>query len=152
MHVVGISVLVPLLLFFGLPRALGARKHRLLLASACLLFAISWYLPSPDIDGRQTAFMTHVFGGGVFCGLLAVYLKNVLGWRTSWWREAAALFALVSSLGVINELFEVVLWRFNLMPNGISDTSWDLVANTLGALLFFLGYKAGQWSRSAWTK
>lgn len=89
----------------------------------------------------QTEFVTHFIGGGIFTGLLWLYIKLVKKWKSSWWLEAASLFALVSSLGALNELFEFVLYRLDLMPNGIFDTSWDLVANTSGAVLVFLAYK-----------
>ena len=135
-----ISVLIPLALFLGFPKVLGSGKYRALLAAACLVYAVSWYVPSPPIDGRDTAFMTHFFGGGVFCGLLGLYVKQLRGWHAKWYVELAAIFAIVSSLGVLNELFEVFLYALNLMPNGIADTSWDLLANTLGAITFFAGY------------
>ena len=135
-----ISVLIPFALFFGLPKVLGSRKYRVLLAAACLVYAVSWYIPSPPIDGRDTAFMTHFFGGGL-------YIKLVTDWRAKWYTELAALYALTSALGVLNELFEVLLYSQGLMPNGISDTSWDLLANTLGAATFFAGYTL---SRVTW--
>lgn len=142
-----ISVLIPFALFFGLPKVLGSSKHRVLLAAACLVYAVSWYIPSPPIDGRDTAFMTHFFGGGVFCGLVGLYIKLITNWRANWYSELAALYALTSALGVLNELFEVLLYSQGLMPNGISDTSWDLLANTLGAVTFFAGYTL---SRVTW--
>jgi len=104
------------------------------------VFFLSWYLPSPLIDGKQTQFMTHFVGGGIFTGLLWLYIKLVKKWRAVWWVEAASLFALVSTLGVANELFEFVLFKLGHMPLGISDTSYDLVANTLGALSLYLVY------------
>lgn len=88
----------------------------------------------------QTEFVTHFVGGGVFTGLLWLYIKLVKRWRAAWWIEAVSLYALVSSLGVLNELFEFGLYHLELMPNGIFDTSWDLVANTSGALFVFAGY------------
>lgn len=147
-----VSILVPIVLFFSLPRVLGSKKYTSLLCVACVLFAVSWYVPSPDIYGMQTSFMTHFFGGGVFCGLLGLYLKLVKSWQKKWYIELVALLAFVSSLGVLNELFEVLLWTVDLMPQGLADTSWDLVANTAGALTCFGGYKVVQWLRSAWTK
>jgi hypothetical protein len=139
-------------LFMGLPHLLGTKRYWQLLACACVLFAVSWYLPSPDIYGQQTSFVTHFLGGGVFCGLLGVYLKRAIGWHAKWFAELAALFALVSSLGVINELFEVMLWMVGAMPEGITDTSWDLVANTAGALCCYAVYKGWQCLHSASTK
>lgn len=136
-----VSTVTPIVLFIGLPWLLKTGAYRWLLALACGVFMVSWLLPSPLIDGQQTEFVTHFVGGGIFCGLLGLYLKLALRWKAVWYIELAALFALVSSLGVLNELFEVFLYTQGLMPNGISDTSWDLVANTLGASLFYLLYK-----------
>lgn len=138
-----ISIVVPLCIFFGLPKLLRTARYRVLLGVACLLFMVSWWLPSPTIYGQQTAFMTHFFGGGLFSGLIWLYLKLVLGWRAAWYAELAVLFALVSALGVANELFEVFLWTIGRMPHGIADTSWDLVANTGGACAFYAGYVLG---------
>ena len=46
-----------------------SKKYRWLLYVACLLFFISWYLPSPLIDRQDTSFTTHFVGGGLFTGL-----------------------------------------------------------------------------------
>lgn len=138
-----IPVGVPLLLYAGLPIALGTKKHRWILLLACVLFFVSWFLPSPPIDGMRTQFFTHFVGGGVFCGVLWLYLVRAKVIRLqSWWQEVVTLFALVSSLGVVNELFEIFLYEIGHMPYGIRDTSWDLLANTLGALAFYVLYKA----------
>ncbi|MGB4967496.1 MAG: hypothetical protein WBO35_04820 [Candidatus Saccharimonadales bacterium] len=143
-----VSVVAPVVIYFVLPRFLGERKqYRWLLLVACVVFMISWLLPSPRVDGMQTEFVTHFVGGGVFTGLLWLYIKLVKKWHAVWWQEAASLFALVSSLGVTNELFEFVLYHLDLMPNGIFDTSWDLVANTAGACLAFVVYKLVSWQR-----
>jgi hypothetical protein len=111
---------------------------------ACAIFMVSWLLPSPLIDGKQTEFMTHFVGGGIFSGMVWLYILLSRKLKLPWYFELATLYALVSSLGVLNELFEVVLYKLDLMPNGITDTSWDLVANTSGALLFYIGYKLYQ--------
>lgn len=138
-----VSLGVPLVVYFVVPRLLGAQKDwKWLLLMACIIFFVSWYLPSPLIDGKQTQFMTHFVGGGVFTGLLWLYVKLVTKWKTRWWVEATSLFALVSALGVANELFEFVLFKLGHMPLGITDTSYDLVANTLGALTVYLVYVA----------
>lgn len=141
-----VSVAVPLCIFFGLPKLLSSARHRWVLGAACLIFMVAWWLPSPLIYGQQTQFMTHFFGGGLFSGLVWLYIKLVKGWQAAWYGELMALFALVSSLGVANELFEVILWVAGQMPHGIADTSWDLVANTSGALAFYGGYVLGKWS------
>jgi glycopeptide antibiotics resistance protein len=143
-----VSVVAPLVIFFGLPRLLGDQlEYRWLLLLACTVFMVSWLLPSPRIDGTQTEFVTHFVGGGIFTGLLWLYIKLVKKWQATWWVEAATLFALVSSLGVLNELFEFLLYHLDLVPNGIFDTSWELVANTAGACLAFVVYKLVSWQR-----
>lgn len=133
-----VSIGVPLLVYAIVPRVLGAgRQWKWLLLVACTIFFVSWYVPSPLVGGKQTQFMTHFIGGGIFTGLLWLYIKLVKKWRAVWWVEAVSLFAFVSALGVANELFEFVLFELGQMPLGISDTSYDLVANTLGATVFY---------------
>lgn len=138
-----VSVVVPLVVFsgayYGLERfGKDPKPYVWLLWMACLLFFVSWYLPSPLIDGKDTAFVTHFLGGGVFSGLVGLYLKLSTGWRAHWVVEGVWLFALVSALGVLNELFELLLYVLGGMPEGIGDTSWDLLANTLGAFTVWL--------------
>lgn len=111
------------------------------LVIACLLFSLSYFLPSPAIHGHETQFMTHVVGGGIFCGFLWVYHRTKL---TSvpyvWYWELGGLFALTSALGTLNELYELLAFEvLGSMP--VQDTSYDLLANTLGMLVFFVVYK-----------
>ena len=140
-----LSVIIPVIVLTCLPRIISyyggkPKQYMPWLYVACALYIISWWLPSPLIEGRDTSFTTHLLGGGVFTGFVWYYLKQSLNWRAAWYIEAFLLFALVSALGVANELFEVVLYLFGGMPHGISDTSWDLLANTLGAVLFYVAY------------
>lgn len=144
-----ISIVVPLVLMLGVPAVLQRyghaheRRYRSLLYVACGLFFISWYLPSPLIEGRDTSFTTHFIGGGVFTGLLWIYLKQAMEWRGHWLLEASSLFALVSALGCINELFELVMVKSGLASILLEDTNWDILANTLGAgsvYLIYIGY------------
>lgn len=142
-----VSIAVPILIYTGLPSLLRAdpkriRRYSTLLAVACFIYFISWYLPSPLIDGRDTAFMTHLIGGGVFAGLLWLYIVRVKSLQLSnFWVESASLFALVSSLGVLNELAELMAVETGIIELSLHDTSWDLAANTIGALLFYTVYK-----------
>lgn len=136
-----VAIGVPLLVFFSMPKILKVgREWWWLLFAACLIMFISWSLPSPLIYGQQTQFVTHFVGGGIFTGLLWIYIKLVKHWYAVWWIEVGSLFALVSALGVTNELFEIVLYIAGHMPEGIADTSWDLLANTLGALTLYVVY------------
>ena len=138
-----VSVVVPIVIAVGLPRLVEKKRQpwavilplRAILYSACLLFFISWYLPSPLIHSQDTSFVTHFVGGGIFTGLLWLYLKRILGWSSSWYLEVFSLFALVSALGAINELFELFLVETNVSSILLTDTSWDILANTLGAVV-----------------
>lgn len=140
-----LSIIIPILVLTLLPRIvtrLGGKSqnYQPWLVAACLVYVVSWWLPSPFIEGRDTSFTTHLLGGGMFTGMLWYYLKQSFNWHAHWVLELFSLFALVSALGVANELFEVVLYVFHGMPHGITDTSWDLLANTVGALLFYVAY------------
>ena len=140
---IALAVMVPVVL-----RRAGVadeRRWRWWLYAACAMFAVSWYLPSPLIDGQDTSFTTHFVGGGVFTGLLWYYLKRSLGWRGHWLIEAFSLFALVSALGCINELFELATVRAGLVRLSLTDTNWDILANSLGALVVYAGYLLGGW-------
>ena len=149
-----ISVLVPLAILWLLPlylRRYGfAREehYRWLLYVACLLFFVSWYLPSPLIDGQDTSFVTHVVGGGIFTGLLWWYLKLAIGWKAHWLVESFALFALVSALGSINELAELFMVKTGIANILLDDTSWDILANTVGAAAVYLVYVVSQSKKS----
>ncbi|HSI20329.1 MAG TPA: hypothetical protein VLA04_01280 [Verrucomicrobiae bacterium] len=110
------------------------------LVAACLLYCISWYLPSPLIGGKDTSFTTHLIGGGVFTGLIWLYLKNNVQWKGTTLTDFCTLFALVCTFGVINELLELLAVQIGLIHLSLSDTSWDLFSNTLGALLFWIVY------------
>ena len=144
-----VSIVVPIVIAVGLPRLVETKRQpkaeilplRAILYSACILFFISWYLPSPLIYGEDTSFVTHFIGGGVFTGLLWLYLKQVIGWSSSWYLEAFSLFALVSALGAINELFELALVEMNVSSILLTDTSWDILANTLGAVIVYGAYR-----------
>lgn len=151
-----VSIVVPVIVYMGLPQILARLRSfkkdtsTLPLLIGGILFFISWYLPSPLINGENTAFTTHFIGGGVFSGFVWYYIKNALGWQPKRWRallELASLYALVSSLGVANELFELVIKMGGLTTIPLTDTSWDLLANTLGAFAFWIAYRLFRISR-----
>ena len=144
-----ISITVPLLIAIGLPGLLNDKRATMrtniaILYVACILFFISWYLPSPLINGEDTSFVTHFIGGGLFSALLWWYICRSRGMRFSWWRDVTLLFALVSTLGVANELFELILVQAGVASILITDTSWDLVANTAGAMTGYVLYRLGE--------
>ena len=141
-----ISVFVPVTLAFAVPYVLrrqgftDEKKCRWLLYLACLLFFISWYLPSPLIEGQDTSFTTHFVGGGLFTGLLWIYLVLAMHWRAHWLVMAFSIFALVTALGCINELAELCMVKLGLARITLDDTNWDILANTLGAAAVWLGW------------
>lgn len=144
-----IAIGVPLLLYLLLPKSLkylSGKESKTSTAPLLIggfLYFISWFLPSPLINGQDTSFMTHFVGGGLFTGFLWLYTKNYLNWQPRHKIiEIITLFAAVSALGAANELFELVLVELNLSEVLISDTNWDILANTLGSLLFYAGYFA----------
>lgn len=122
------------------------RGNKWLLMAACLLFSSSLWLPSPVIDGEDTEFFTHLFGGGVFTGLLWLYFRSAIKQRR-WYIELFHLFTIVSVLGVCNELFELLTHTLGLSPKSLGDTSWDLLANTLGVILFYVCYLATKYGK-----
>lgn len=137
-----LSVLIPTLVYFIASAVIThftgePKKYLPWLFAGMALYVVSWWLPSPLIEGKDTNFSTHFVGGGLFTGFVWYYVKMSLQWKMHWLLEAFSLFALVSALGVANELFEIVLYTFGAMSHGITDTSWDLLANTLGALTFY---------------
>jgi len=141
-----ISVFVPVTLACVAPYVLrrhgftDEKKYRWLLCLACVLFFISWYLPSPLIDGQDTSFTTHFVGGGLFTGLFWAYLVLAIRWRSHWLVMAFSVFALVSALGCINELAELFMVKFGLARITLDDTNWDILANTLGAVAVWFGW------------
>ena len=141
-----ISVFVPVTLAFAVPYVLrrnnfiDEKKYRWLLYCAGVLFFVSWYLPSPLIEGRDTSFTTHFVGGGLFTGLLWIYLVLVMRWRAHWLVMAFSLFALVSALGCVNELAELCMVKVGLAHITLDDTNWDILANTLGAAAVWFGW------------
>ena len=141
-----ISVFLPTALSVIVPYVLRKngfnveKKYRWLLYVACLLFFISWYLPSPLIDGQDTSFTTHFVGGGLFTGLFWAYLVSSMKWRAHWLVTAFSVFALVSALGCINELAELFMVKVGLARITLDDTNWDILANTLGAAAVWLGW------------
>lgn len=140
-----ISIVIPVLTVLFVPLLIESKNKKddtrwlLYIAAAC--FFISWYLPSPDVFGQQTAATTHFLGGGVYTALLWVYVIRRLEWRKPWYIEIASLYALVSMLGVANEIFELVVVKLGLAGLSLTDTSIDLLVNTVGAGFGYILYK-----------
>lgn len=138
-----LSIGVPVVVYVFLPiltHWLSGKTpvKRTTLILAGLIYFVSWYLPSPKVDGMQTAFLTHFVGGGIFSGIVWVYIRNQLGLKYKPLPDLVFTYALVSALGVSNEIFEFFITRAGLASLSSYDTWWDLVANTSGALLFWV--------------
>jgi hypothetical protein len=117
---------------------LGLKQASPLLAyGAAFCMAISLFLPEVYISSETHTFQQHFVGGGVYAGLLYVYVRQLLGVRWRWYKDVAVLFAVVSSLGVLVELAEFAGTHLGLVHMATGDTDWDLLANTSGALLTF---------------
>lgn len=149
MFIVFLSVFVPLGLFLFAPsfvRWLAGKSVRrdAVFFAALGAYFISWYIPSPTIDGMDTSFSTHFIGGGIFSGLVWLWAKRQLGWKPTWMLELLGVYAFVSALGVANELFELAAVQSGVLHITSVDTWWDLLANTLGAFVFWTGYRAAR--------
>jgi len=86
-----------------------------------LLLAL-WFALNPAHDA--TGYLLH---GVVMCCACVFLLKYVL-------------FALVSALGCVNELAELLMVKVGLARITLDDTNWDILANTLGAAVVWLGW------------
>lgn len=135
-------LIVPVLLFIVV-RKIDKRYHVggdiRLLALACTLFALAMFYPTPLIHGQNTQFTTHLIGGGVMVGLLWIYFMPLMR-KWEWWQQAIMLYVAVSALGVLNELYELFAYEIGMSTVPLTDTSWDLFANTLGALIVYIVY------------
>jgi glycopeptide antibiotics resistance protein len=72
--------------------------------------------------------------------LIWIYIKHYFKWNYLWVIELVSLLALVSLLGVANELFELLIVHIGLTNLHLTDTSWDLLMNTLGAVTVWMIY------------
>lgn len=111
---------------------------QLLLVAAGLAWVLSGQLPNIHISNETNTFQEHFVGGGFYVALLFVYFKQRFRLRMNFLVSLLSLYALSSSLGVANELFEFVATKSGIIAINISDTSWDLVANTAGAIVGYL--------------
>ncbi|MEM6997358.1 MAG: hypothetical protein AAF413_00440 [Patescibacteria group bacterium] len=131
---------LPPLLILGLPRLVtklsGKKSPGIgLLVAASAVFAISWFLPSPTIEGVDTSFTTHIVGGGLFSGFVWLYLLKHLRLDINL-VSLLYLFGIVSALGAANELLELFLVEVFDYRINTHETNWDILANTIGAVVF----------------
>ena len=76
----------------------------------------------------------------MFTGCLWLYLGYTYRLRMAWATQLASLFMMVSALGCLNELGELLAVELGLVHLTLTDTSWDIAANSLGALIVWVLY------------
>lgn len=118
----------------------AAQTSRYLLVAGVIVLVVCILLPSPQIEGRDTGFVKH-FGGGLFCGFLWLAIYRSAGLKLTPLLEVVSLYAVVSMLGVGVELVELLGTRIDILHGPTDDTSWDLLANTSGALSLWVVYR-----------
>ena len=123
--------------FFGIPVKRGARPSLYSLIAIVLLSAAAYALAYSVADPWWSNRVLHILGGGVV-GSFTVYraardAKLALGV----FRSFAFIVMLVTTLGVCNELTELVLQtQFGFISSTTPTDTWlDLASNTVGILL-----------------
>lgn len=116
----------------------GQAAPYLLPAAAC--WEVAMQLPVIHISNETQTFGMHSFGGIVACILFYFALKAYRLTFDVWWQKPLMLYFFASGLGVLNELFELLLNKTGVIvePMHAHDTWWDLTANTLGAAVGFI--------------
>lgn len=113
------------------------------LVLAAGLWALAMRVPNIPISPETDTFSMHMIGG-IVATVLFLYVKRAYGWRFDvWWHEWVGLFFFVSTLGVLNELFELFLNKVAYPGMILGDERWDLLANTVGAFISFGVYLIG---------
>jgi hypothetical protein len=121
-----------------LPDLKMQQSYSWLPALAAVLFVTAFFIPDIHISKETTTFQQHFVGGGIYCTLLFIYFQRLLGWSTNWAVSILLLLAWTSAIGVANELLEFTLTKLFHTHIATSDTDWDLLANTLGALSSYI--------------
>lgn len=134
------------IIWFGVPvllRTFGREPDRrrrawLIAAIACIL--VSYFLPNPWLQEYTLSFSQHFVGGGVASGLVGYYLIGHFAFESRFHRFLVVA-ALVSTMGVANELVELAL-DLAFGVGVVIDASWDLLANTVGAMVVVVTVEA----------
>jgi hypothetical protein len=147
---IALVTILTLLLPVIVPRLANRYHYQLhpasiwLLVAAAILYFAGTFLPDIHISSETSTFQEH-FLGGVYTALLYIYFAQLAGWRPRWYVALFTLFAWTSALGTFNELVEFTLVKLNITYIDITDTSWDLVANTCGSFAAYGLVKLGQY-------
>lgn len=126
------------------------RKHWPWVASAVGL-QLTGALLAEIYDGKFGNFLLHGLGGGAAATVLFFYLIKTFHFKTNWRLELAVVFMFVSTLGALNELAEYIgeLVNLGIFSFDSHDTWRDLVANTAGMFITWLGIRVYLLSRRA---
>lgn len=133
-----ITTLIPVILNRVGVRVESTRSPLPYLASA--LFLVAFLIPDIHISNETNTFQQHFVGGGLYSLCLYLYFKQAFKWRFTGPLEIIVLFAWTSAFGVANELLEFSLVKLQFVSMNLTDSDWDLVANSLGALVGYLVY------------
>lgn len=115
----------------------GKSPFWLPILAACVFF-FSFFVPDIHISNETETFQQHFIGGGIFCTLMFFYLAGVLNIKYNFLLGIIYVFIFTSALGIANELLEFSLLKLGIFEIKMTDTSWDLVANTSGAISSFI--------------
>lgn len=102
------------------------------------IFFLSFFVPNIHISNETETFQQHFIGGGVFCTILFFYLAGIFKIKYNLLLGLIYIFLFTSALGAANELLEFSLQKLGIFDISMKDTSWDLVANTSGAISSFI--------------
>lgn len=108
------------------------------------------FLPKEILEFRSVNFIQHAVGGGVAVGFVSIYFiknfKEKYLFFNNFFGQLLFVFAVVSMLGVTNELLEFLLdySGVGIFSADRYDTWYDLLANTSGALGVFLAWVIGK--------
>ena len=133
-YTLAFTALVARWLGHELGRSPDYRRHRRWLVAMVAVQLVASAL-SHLIGGVVGNAVLHGLGGGAAAALLLTYLVRTFAPDWPVRLQAVALFLLVSTLGVLNELGEylVELAQLAVYSEDTHDTWRDLVANTTGA-------------------
>jgi hypothetical protein len=116
------------------------------LVFAFILPLVWVFVPKEIIHLRNINFIQHAVGGGVAVCFISIYLiknlKEKFPLLNNFLVQLVLVYALVSMLGVANELLEFLLdyLKVGIFSADRYDTWFDLLANSLGALGLFITY------------
>ncbi len=102
---------------------------------AAVTLTMAWFLPAVKVSAGSDTFLLHAVGGGCSVALMAFFVSSNRRVSNVGQRLAITL-AMVSVLGVANEILELII--DHLAGTYLTaDSASDLLANTVGACVAF---------------